>query len=318
MTDNSSISGALAPHEKATPSSGQATSTPATATPEPTRLPPDTCHLSPDLSPAPYAVFGNPVAHSKSPRIHAAFARQTGEPLRYETRLAPLEGFADAVRQFIVEGGKGANVTVPFKEAAFRLADELSPRARAAGAVNTLSFTAGRILGDNTDGAGLVRDIAINLAFPINGRRVLLLGAGGAARGALLPLLEQHPATLTLANRNEGKAKALAKLAQGAINVSSFAELAGQQFDLIINATSASLSGAALPLPDGIFAAGSLAYDMMYGQDETPFLAQARTAGAARRADGLGMLVEQAAESFFIWRQKRPQTHDLLAELRAK
>jgi shikimate dehydrogenase len=264
-----------------------------------------------------YAVFGNPVAHSRSPFIHAAFARQTGENLRYETRLAPLDGFAEAVRQFIQEGGRGANVTVPFKEAAFRLADECAPRARAAGAVNTLHFTAGRIFGDNTDGAGLARDIETNLAFPITGRRVLLIGAGGAARGALLPLLERHPSALVIVNRSADKAKALAELAPSSVCGIGFPELAGQQFDLVINATSASLSGATLPLPDDLFAPGSLAYDMMYSREETPFLAQARIQGAAGRSDGLGMLVEQAAESFFIWRQKRPETHALLATLRA-
>lgn len=312
MTEDRKIRGADAPHEKANPSSAQGLST-AKARPEQTGQSSVLCPLSPDL----YAVFGNPVAHSKSPRIHSAFAAQTGERLRYETRLAPLDGFTDAVRQFIHEGGKGANVTVPFKEEAFRLADELSPRARAAGAVNTLSFAAGRIFGDNTDGAGLVRDIVSNLGFAIADRRVLLLGAGGAARGVLLPLLEQNPATLAIANRSADKAKALAELATQTVHGSGFAELAGQQFDLIINATSASLAGATLPLPDGIFAIDSLAYDMMYGQHETPFLAQARVAGAARRADGLGMLAEQAAESFFVWRQKRPQTGDLLAQLRA-
>jgi shikimate dehydrogenase len=266
-----------------------------------------------------YAVFGNPVAHSKSPRIHTAFAQATGENLRYETRLAPLDGFSDAVRQFIEEGGWGANVTVPFKEEAFRLADECSSRARAAGAVNTLHFTAGRIFGDNTDGAGLVRDIEGNLAFPIAGQRVLLVGAGGAARGALAPLLARHPAKFVIANRSADKARALAKLAPNMSSVlgTGFDELAGQTFDLVINATSAGLFGAILPLPDGLFAPDSLAYDMMYGQDETPFLAQARVKGAARRSDGLGMLVEQAAESFFVWRGKHPETRALLAKLRA-
>jgi shikimate dehydrogenase len=275
----------------------------------------------PDVSPLPdlYAVFGNPVAHSQSPRIHAAFAQQTGERLRYETRLAPLDGFSEAVRQFIEEGGQGANVTVPFKEEAYRLADERSPRAHAAGAVNTLGFTAGHIFGDNTDGAGLVRDIEGNLAFPIAGQRVLLIGAGGAARGALAPLLACRPATLAIVNRNADKARILAERAPAAASVPGmgFAELSGRQFDLVINATSTGLTGAALPLPDGLFAPDSLAYDMMYGQDETPFLAQARSAGAARRSDGLGMLVEQAAEAFFVWRQKYPETRALLAQLRA-
>ena len=269
-----------------------------------------------------YAVFGNPIAHSKSPRIHTAFAAQTGQDLRYEARLAPLDGFAGAVHQFMAEGGRGANVTVPFKEEAFRLCDSLSPRARLAGAVNTLSLEAGHIRGDNTDGAGLVRDIENNLGFALAGRRILLLGAGGAARGAVLPLLERQPACLVIANRSPAKAEALA--AEFApetrlpLQGCSFAGLAGRSFDLVINATSASLGGEALPLPEGLHAPGALAYDMMYGKGETPFLAQARTSGAARLADGLGMLVEQAAEAFLIWRGIRPETGPLLAQLRSE
>ena len=269
-----------------------------------------------------YAVFGNPIAHSKSPRIHAAFAAQTGQDLHYEARLAPLDGFAAAVLQFMAEGGQGANVTVPFKEEAFRLCDALSPRARAAGAVNTLSLADGRICGDNTDGAGLVQDLEANLGCPLEGRRILLLGAGGAARGAILPLLERRPACLQIANRSPEKAQALAaEFSAGAdlpVGGGSFEALAGHQFDLLINATSASLGGAALPLPAGLFAPGSLAYDMMYGQGDTPFLAQARAAGAARLADGLGMLVEQAAEAVRVWRGLRPETGALLARLRAE
>ncbi|MDR0673915.1 MAG: shikimate dehydrogenase [Zoogloeaceae bacterium] len=273
-----------------------------------------------------YAVFGNPVAHSRSPQIHAAFARATGERLRYEPRLAPLDGFAEAVRQFISgrEGcAKGANVTAPFKEEAFRLADERTPRALVAGAVNTLCFQDGRILGDNTDGAGLARDITENLAFSAAGGRILLLGAGGAARGVVEALLAFSPAALVIANRGADKAKALASAFAGerlAPRGMGFAALAGEPaFDLVINATSASLAGEALPLPDGIFAAESLAYDLMYGKGETPFLAQARKGGAARRADGLGMLVEQAAESFFVWRGKRPEAatrRSLMRQLR--
>ncbi|MDR0736924.1 MAG: shikimate dehydrogenase [Zoogloeaceae bacterium] len=278
-------------------------------------------------SPDRYAVFGNPVAHSKSPRIHAAFARATGENLCYESRLAPLDGFVEAVRQFILEGegcAKGANVTVPFKEDAFRLADELTPRARAAGAVNTLCFHEGRIWGDNTDGAGLARDIAGNLAFFAADRRILLLGAGGAARGVVESLLALSPAALVIANRGTDKAKALAAafaggaLAPRGMGLAALAE--EPAFDLVINATSASLAGEALPLPAGIFAAGSLAYDLMYDKGETPFLAQAREDGAARLADGLGMLVEQAAESFFLWRGKRPEAAvraALMRQLRA-
>jgi len=263
-----------------------------------------------------YCVFGNPIAHSKSPRIHALFARQTGQDLGYEAILAPLDGFADAMRKFAAAGGRGANVTVPFKEQAFRLATVLTARAEAAGAVNTLSFSGSSIRGDNTDGAGLVRDIAANLGCPIEGRRILLLGAGGAARGVILPLLEQMPSGIFVANRTAAKAVDLAD-AFG-IEGGGFDALAGRPFDLVVNATSAGLSDAALPLPDGIFAPGCLAYDMLYGR-ETPFMAQARAAGCPglKVADGLGMLVEQAAEAFLVWRGIRPDTAPVLAELRA-
>ncbi|MDR2365945.1 MAG: shikimate dehydrogenase [Zoogloeaceae bacterium] len=271
-----------------------------------------------------YAVFGNPVAHSKSPRIHAAFARACGENLRYETRMAPIDGFAAAVRQFILECGgraKGANVTVPFKEDAFRLADEHTPRARAAGSVNTLIFHANRVEGDNTDGAGLARDITENLAFSLAGKRILLIGAGGAARGIVAPLLALSPAALVIVNRSVDKARALAAAFADhmlAPQGMGFADLAATTpFDLVINATSASLTGAALPLPAGIFAPEkSLAYDLMYGKGETPFLIQARQDGAGQLADGLGMLVEQAAESFFVWRGRRPSADARLALMR--
>jgi len=266
-----------------------------------------------------YCVFGNPIAHSKSPLIHTAFARETGEALTYEARLAPVDGFAEAVRTFIAEGGRGANVTVPFKEDAFRLCDVLTPRAARAGAVNTLSFAGDRVCGDNTDGAGLVADIVHVLGFAPSGRRILLLGAGGAARGVIEPLLATGPARLVIANRTVDKAAALADAFAdlALLEASNFADLAGKSFDLVINATSASLAGAALPLPSGLFAAGSLAYDMMYGKGETPFMAQAAAQGAGRCADGLGMLVAQAAEAFFVWRGVRPATGRVLATLRA-
>lgn len=266
-----------------------------------------------------YCVFGNPIAHSRSPAIHAAFAASTGEDLLYTARLAPVDGFAAAVAAFVAEGGRGANVTVPFKEEAFRLCDELTPRAARAGAVNTLSFVAGRILGDNTDGAGLVADIVGNLGFALSGRRILLLGAGGAARGVIEPLLAGAPATLSIANRSADKAEALAAAFSdiAAVDAGNFAKMAGKSFDLVINATSASLSGDSLPLPPGIFAPGALAYDMMYGKGETPFLKLAREQGAARCADGLGMLVGQAAEAFAVWRGVRPATGPVLAMLRA-
>jgi len=259
-----------------------------------------------------YAVVGNPVAHSKSPRIHALFARQTGQDMRYEAMLSPLDGFATTVRAFAAAGGRGVNVTVPFKEQAFRLATTLTPRAQAAGAVNTLSFDDGRIAGDNTDGAGLVADIVGNLGVDLRGKRVLLLGAGGAARGAILPLLECAPAELTVINRTADKAHALAGEFPGCRG-GGFTDLSGA-FHVAINATSAGLSDAALPLPPDVFAPGGLAYDMVYGRD-TPFLRQARSAGA-RTADGLGMLVEQAAEAFFVWRGVRPETAPVLAALR--
>ena len=249
-----------------------------------------------------YCVFGNPVAHSRSPAIHARFAAQCHQDLSYEALLAPLDGFSATAREFVAAGGKGANVTLPFKEEAFGLCTRRSARAERAGAVNTLDFTGSGIFGDNTDGAGLVRDIEVNLGFPLAGKCVLLLGAGGAARGVIAPILERQLAGLFIANRNGDKADALA---------GQFSDLA-----TVVNATSASLSGAALPLPAGIFAPGSLAYDMMYGKGETPFLALAREQGAAHLADGLGMLVEQAAEAFLVWRGVRPDSAPVLAALR--
>ena len=265
-----------------------------------------------------YAVFGNPIAHSKSPLIHAAFARQTGQDLDYRAILAPVDGFAAALRDFIASGGRGANVTVPFKEDAHRLATRLSPRAALAGAVNTLVISGDEILGENTDGVGLLRDITINLACPIEGRRILLIGAGGAARGAIGPLLEAKPRALVVANRTEAKAQALADVFGhlGPISGVGFAQLAGQSFDLVIDATSASLGGDMPPLPERIFAAGSLAYSMMYGQGETAFQRFAKMQGAVRIAEGLGMLVEQAAEAFNLWRGVRPDVAPVMDMLR--
>jgi shikimate dehydrogenase len=263
-----------------------------------------------------YAVFGNPIAHSKSPIIHAAFARQTGQDMRYAALLVPLEGFREAVMSFRAEGARGANVTVPFKEQAFAVATRCSERAEMAGAVNTLKFEAGDIFGDNTDGAGLVRDLVGNLGVDLAGKRILLMGAGGAARGVIPPLLEQAPACLFIANRTADKADALACgfAGQGRIAGGGYGNLTGE-FDVVINATAASLAGDLPPLPDDVFASGALAYDMMYGQD-TPFLAFAR-ARRARAADGLGMLVEQAAEAFFVWRGVRPDTAPVIEMLRA-
>ena len=273
-----------------------------------------------------YAVIGHPIAHSKSPLIHGRFAAQTGEDMNYTAILAPLDGFVATVHDFVATGGRGMNVTVPFKEQAFRLATRLSPRARAAGAVNTLRFNGAEILGDNTDGAGIVRDICVNLRRAIAGRRVLLLGAGGAARGTILPLLMEAPARLLIANRTAAKARTLATefstlptgVAAPGVHGCGFDELGalppGEVFDIVINATSAGLADSAIDIPNRLFAPGCLAYEMVYGK-ETPFMTQARSAGA-QVADGLGMLVEQAAEAFLIWRGVRPDTAPLLRELR--
>ncbi len=263
-----------------------------------------------------YAVIGNPVAHSKSPLIHAEFARQTGQDLVYGRLLAPKDAFAATANAFRAHGGRGLNVTLPFKGEAFRFATLLSERARAAQAVNTLKFDGNVIFADNTDGAGLVTDLVRNLGCAISGRRILLLGAGGAARGVIEPLLLQQPAQFVLANRTLDKAQRLAQSFRGTIEAGTYAALAGRQFDLVVNATSASLAGELPPLPPGVFARGAMAYDMMYGRGETPFLAFARGAGAALLAEGLGMLVEQAAESFFIWRGLRPDSAPVLKLLR--
>lgn len=260
-----------------------------------------------------YAVFGHPIAHSKSPLIHAAFARQTGQDMTYEAILAPLDGFADSVATFMAAGGRGANVTVPFKEAAFRLAGRLSSRAERAGAVNTLTFSADGIAGDNTDGAGLVADLTRNLRRTLAGKRILLLGAGGAARGVIEPLLDQKPASLVIANRTVGRAQELADLFDRGVAACGF-DTANTPFDLVINATAASLAGELPPLSPRVFTPETLAYDMMYGRD-TPFLDFSRTHGAST-ADGLGMLVEQAAEAFFLWRGIRPDTAPVIATLR--
>lgn len=270
-----------------------------------------------------YAVIGNPIAHSQSPRIHTAFAQQTGQKMEYTALLAPLDGFVATVEQFCREGGRGLNVTVPFKLEAHDFADRLTPRAEAAGAVNTLRFDTAGVLGDNTDGAGLVADLTLNLGAALQDARVLLLGAGGAARGALLPLLEARPARLTIANRTPARATELAerfgdRAGTCELHAGAFAELAGQNFDIVINATSASLDDHAPPLPEGIYAPGALAYDMVYGAHDTAFMRAARAAGATRVADGLGMLVSQAAESFAVWRGVCPETAPVLAALRAR
>jgi shikimate dehydrogenase len=266
-----------------------------------------------------YCVFGNPIAHSKSPEIHAAYAAQTGQQLLYEKRLAPLDGFAAAVHAFIAEGGLGANVTLPFKLEAVKVANALTIRAQAAGAVNTLHFTDDGIIGDNTDGAGLVADIVGNAGVPITGKRVLLLGAGGAARGAVLPILEHRPAQLVIANRTVATAVALAEQfaalgGAGVVSACGFADIEGG-FDIVINATAASLSAEVPPISPAVFAPGALAFDMMYAKSPTVFLQFAAQHGARVR-DGLGMLVEQAAEAFSVWRGVHPATGDVLQNLR--
>jgi shikimate dehydrogenase len=263
-----------------------------------------------------YAVIGHPVAHSKSPWIHAEFARATGQDIEYQRIEAPLNGFAQVVDQFRAAGGRGANVTLPFKEQAYLYCrGEASARARTALAVNTLIFAGGGVRGDNTDGVGLLRDITLNLGRAITGMRVLLMGAGGAAQGVLGPLLGAGPQRLVVANRTADKARALARRCGAAAGL-GYDELGEDQFDLLINATSAGLAGEAPPLPAGAFAPGALGYDMVYGRD-TPFLAMARAAGA-EACDGTGMLVEQAAESFLLWRGLRPETAPVIAALRQR
>ena len=266
-----------------------------------------------------YVVIGNPVAHSKSPAIHAQFAAQTGESIAYERLAAPLDDFAACVQHFMQSGGRGANVTVPFKLEAFALATQLTPRAQAAGAVNTLSFDDGRIVGDNTDGVGLVRDIVYNAGVVLEGRRILLLGAGGAARGVVMPLLAERPQQLVVANRTFARAQELAQsfpAAASVLKAAAFDDLSGQ-FDVIINATSASLSADLPAVPATLFGPQVFVYDMMYAATPTVFMQWAAQHGACVR-DGLGMLVEQAAESFFVWRGARPDTAPVYAALRAQ
>jgi len=270
-----------------------------------------------------YAVIGNPVEHSKSPLIHHMFAEQTSQLLEYGRVLAPLDAFVETVQAMRAQGYKGANVTVPFKLQAYALATQLTERAHDAGAVNTLMFQGEHIIGDNTDGAGLVQDIQHNLGISLQGKRVLLIGAGGAAEGVLHPILAQQPALLIVANRTLDKALAMVRKveAQGellyvSVQALAFEDLPGQAFDVVVNATSAGLTDAQLPLPPTMFAAGSLAYDMMYGR-ETPFMAFARAHGAEHVVDGLGMLIEQAAESFYLWRQVRPDTAPVIAHFKS-
>lgn len=266
-----------------------------------------------------YVVMGNPIAHSKSPLIHTEFARQTHQHLQYDRSLVAIGHLPEALTRFHEAGGKGANITVPFKVDALHYVDSCSPRALQAGAVNTIKFdTEQGCFGDNTDGVGLLRDLRINLQWPLDGRKILLLGAGGAARGILAALLEQQPALLMIGNRTLATAQALVKefSALGNIQASEYAELQGT-FDLIINATSASLAGVILPISPALIKPDTYCYDLAYGKGLTAFLQWAQQHGCERYADGLGMLVEQAAESFYVWRGVRPETQSVLQMLRA-
>lgn len=260
-----------------------------------------------------YAVIGNPVEQSKSPLIHSAFAQVTGQDIDYTKLLAPLGGFAQAVGAFRAAGGRGMNVTAPFKLDAFAYATDLAPSAQMAGAVNAMKFEGDKVYAENFDGVGLVRDLVHNLLCPIQGRRVLILGSGGATRGALLPLLAEAPAEVVIVNRTVAKAQELADLAHrhhnGRVTVRGmgYADV-GEAFDVVLNATSASLTAELPALPVSAFALGCLAYDLTYGKGLTPFLKLARQSGVTRLADGVGMLAEQAAEAFEWWRGVRPDT----------
>lgn len=264
-----------------------------------------------------YAVFGNPIGHSKSPFIHTLFARQTNQTMDYTAQLAPVDGFVAAAKEFFANGGRGCNITVPFKEEAYQFADRLTERAQLAGAVNTLKkLDDGEILGDNTDGEGLVQDL-MQYQVPLKGARILLIGAGGAARGVIKPLLDKEPASITVTNRTFSKAERLAETFQhlGHVNASAMSDI-DSEFDVIINSTSASLGGELPAVSPTIFASTSIAYDMMYGKGLTVFNHWALENGCAHAYDGLGMLVGQAAESFMLWRGLRPGTKQILRELR--
>ena len=264
-----------------------------------------------------YAVIGHPIAHSKSPLIHGLFAQATGQDMVYTAIEAPLDGFAAVVHAFRTQGGRGLNITLPFKLQAFELATDPLESARLAGAVNALKFVGDRIYADNFDGLGLVNDIQRNLGVSLAGKRVLLCGAGGATRGAIVPIALQKPALLAVANRSADKAHQLKRdfAAHVDLQTGGFEDLAGESFDVVLNATSTGLTQAALPLPAGVFATGALAYELVYGKGLTPFLKQAQAAGATHIADGVGMLVEQAAEAFAWWRGVRPDTRPVIDRL---
>ncbi|HHX8649639.1 shikimate dehydrogenase [Vibrio antiquarius] len=264
-----------------------------------------------------YAVFGNPIGHSKSPFIHTLFARQTNQSLTYTAECAPVGGFIEAAKAFFADGGKGCNVTLPFKEDAYQFASRLTERAQLAGAVNTLKkLDDGEIIGDNTDGAGLVQDL-LQHQVVLEGARILIIGAGGAARGVIKPLLDQKPASLTITNRTFSKAEELAELfsAYGPVTAKEMNTIA-EEYDVVINSTSTSLSGELPAISSSVFATNSTSYDMMYGKGDTTFNQWAKQHGAAHAYDGLGMLVGQAAESFMLWRGLRPGAKQILRELR--
>ena len=263
-----------------------------------------------------FAIMGSPVDHSQSPFIHKSFAKLFNIDMDYRKIQSALGEFRQDVESFFASGGKGLNITLPFKEEAYNLCHTPSERAKRAGAVNTLWQAAdGSFCGDTTDGIGLIRDIRDNLDFSLHGKNLLILGAGGSSRGILYALLEEQPHSLTITNRTRAKAEALA-FGNPIIRVYDYHELPGHSFDVVINATSSSLQGKRLPIPDELFSAGSLAYDMAYGCGLTPFLSQAQQQKAAILADGIGMLVEQAAESFYLWHNVRPATRLVLNELR--
>lgn len=258
-----------------------------------------------------YGIMGHPIQHSWSPRIHQLFAEQTRQNLIYQAILVPLQGLAKALDHFQAKGGKGLNITLPFKQEAYQLVDTLSERAQKAKAINTILFNAdGSRFGDNTDGIGFVRDVNLHHAFTILNKRILILGAGGAVRGILSPLLEEQPEVIVVANRTRENAEVLAK--EFAVEVTDFADLGNEQFDLIINGTSASLNHNDIKLPHNIIGKETYCYDMVYGKSSTPFMIWAQNNQASIVSDGLGMLVEQAAESFYLWRQIRPDTQSVL------
>lgn len=264
-----------------------------------------------------YVVIGNPIEQSKSPVIHAMYGQATGIAIDYSKLLGEVGNFAANVDAFRARGGLGMNITAPFKLDAFAYADQLSDRAKLAGAINCMKFENGIAYGENYDGVGLTRDVVHNLKCPLAGKRILLLGAGGATRGAILPFLAEKPAQLVIANRDLAKAQAIADevATYGRVTVSSYADLAGQAFDVVFNATSASLKAELPPIPTSVFAPDALAYELAYGKGLTPFLQLAQQAGVTRLHDGVGMLAEQAAEAFLWWKGVRPDTAAVIAHL---